>query len=183
MGKMRFAVLVVLISICLPVRGAGLETAPLGTLIEEAKVRDGKSYLISGELVGEPLKAYGGGWWLNIVEEGNPCAVFIPLPVSFPVRSLIGGNHRMTGHRLQVSGTLRRICPNHGGDLDFHADRLDILDIPRERIVLAFWWEKWFLLFVAVLSVRLWYHLPIMTPAELSAAESERASGWPGTRE
>ncbi len=168
MGKVKLLLLLSVFSgfvqSILAVENAGvpgsIEMIPIAQTIEEAKILDGKRFIIHGEFVGEPLRGHPDGWWLNLIEDGNPCAVFIASPTIFPIRSLMGGNHHRIGHLLKIRGTLRRVCPDHGGDLDFHADRVEIWGLPQPRILSSYWWEQWVLLFLAVLSVRLWYHLP-----------------------
>ncbi|MFZ2959923.1 MAG: hypothetical protein WA705_23840 [Candidatus Ozemobacteraceae bacterium] len=105
--------------------------ASLSVLVEESPERDGKSFTIQGELVGEPLLD-SGGVWLNILEDGNPMAVFCSAPLASMAVRLAGGNHGRIGNRIRVEGILRRICPDHGGDLDFHAISCEICGAPKE---------------------------------------------------
>lgn len=105
--------------------------ASLSVLVEESPERNGKPFVIQGELVGEPLLD-SGGVWLNILEEGNPMAVFCGDTLASMAATLAGGNHGRIGNRIRVEGILRRICPDHGGDLDFHAISCTIIGAPKE---------------------------------------------------
>lgn len=100
--------------------------ASLSVLVEEASSRDGKPFSIEGELIGEPLNEENG-IWLNLSEEGNFMAVFCPTPLASMASTLAGGNHQRLGCRIRTTGTLRRICPDHGGDLDFHASAWEVM--------------------------------------------------------
>ncbi|HOY66592.1 MAG TPA: TrkH family potassium uptake protein [Candidatus Ozemobacteraceae bacterium] len=104
-------------------------TASAALLTEESKVLDGGLFAVSGEVIGEPLRA-SGGIWLNILDEGNPISVFCPKPLAASAAVLVGGNRQRRGHLVRVFGILHRICPDHGGDLDLHAVRMELLGPP-----------------------------------------------------
>lgn len=131
---MKYFTFVLLLISCwiVPVEAEeGVPCASLSALVEEAVERDGKTFVIRGELIGEPLTA-DHGVWLNILEEGNPLAVFCPEPQAGPCLSLIGGSHARRGHRLQLTGVLHRVCLEHGADHDFHATSVRVESEPQE---------------------------------------------------
>jgi len=135
--------------------------ASLSVLVEESPERDGKTFIIQGEVVGEPL-IENNGVWLNILEEGNPMAVFCPADLAGTARQLTGGNHERIGTRIQVKGILRRICMEHGGDLDFHAAKCEIIaasketsDVPKREdsiLIISIIWM------ILVLKIRDYYN-------------------------
>lgn len=114
------------IAIVQVVYGYDIECASLSVLVEEARVRDRMLWRVSGEVVGEPLHA-GGGVWLNLLEAGNALAVFCPESMAASCAALIGGTHARRGHLIRVTGELRRLCEEHGGDHDFHAHEIVVV--------------------------------------------------------
>lgn len=115
-----------------PVTGQEIHLpASLSALIEESVSRDRKPFSIAGEVIGEPLLEKNG-LWLNISEEGNFMAVFCPENVASMAIHFPGGNHGRIGCRIRAIGILRRVCPDHGGDLDFHATTCEVTEPEKE---------------------------------------------------
>lgn len=90
-------------------------------LINNAKLYDGKEVKYSGEAIGDVM-ARGAFAWANINDGANAVGIWVS-------RSLAGnigytGSYKSIGDAVEVVGTFHRACPEHGGDLDIHAQAL-----------------------------------------------------------
>lgn len=90
-------------------------------LISNAKQYDGKEVLYSGEVIGEVM-ARGDYAWVNINDGENALGVWIDKKLISDIAYT--GSYKNQGGRVQVSGIFHRACPEHGGDLDIHAEAL-----------------------------------------------------------
>jgi len=139
--------------------GPSSQPASLSETIENAVILNGKSLLVEGELIGEPLAATDG-YWLNILENGCPLAVFVPTPATdtgvFEPCRLLGGNHLRTGHFIRVTGKFNRVCVQHGGDLDLHADGVEMTALPSPRTISVTRRQLCFLALQAVMALVLY---------------------------
>ena len=92
-------------------------------LIEEARALDGQTVEYSGELIGEPLPR-GDHVWINVHDGSNALGVWAGREALPAVRYY--GSYRASGDWVRVRGVFHRSCPEHGGDMDIHADSLDV---------------------------------------------------------
>lgn len=115
-----------------PAKSPAFCVASAAVLVEEARERDGGSFSVTGEVIGEPLIA-SGGVWLNLLDDGNPISVFCSDPAFASAPALLGGHRQRRGHIVRMYGTLHRICTEHGGDLDLHAVSGEILEEASDR--------------------------------------------------
>ncbi len=115
-----------------------------GELVENAKIWDGRPIRFKGEAIGERMTRGAMAWihlnddpymWKNI-EEGAKLggynsghAVWIPAALASMIRFF--GNFRNSGDVVQITGTFHAVCREHGGDMDIHADTLEILQVGR----------------------------------------------------
>ncbi|HQP91252.1 MAG TPA: DNA-binding protein [Candidatus Omnitrophota bacterium] len=103
-------------------------------LILDAKDLDGKIIRYQGELIGSILKR-GENVWLNLYDGSNAIGVFTSIELAREVK--LAGSDKMRGDVVEVEGTFQRSCLEHGGVLDIHAQKLNIIKkgfVLKERI-------------------------------------------------
>lgn len=116
-------------------------------MVEKAKELDGKTLDIEGEAIGEPLKR-GDYTWVNICD-GNGTSIGIYMKTEDASSIKYYGSSKVKGDTIIVSGEFRRACKEHGGDLDVHADKVNI-EKPGHKIIEEVKMDK--LIFSAVLT-------------------------------
>lgn len=120
------------------------------TLIEEAKKWNGRQVIFTGEAVGEGMVRGQKCWihlnddaymWKNI-EEGAKLGGYntghaIWVDARLAKKITFYGNYLYEGDIVKVTGTFNSVCRDHGGDMDIHADTLEIVRIghPVKHIV------------------------------------------------
>lgn len=120
------------------------------TLVEEAKNWNGRKVIFTGEAVGEGMVRGQKCWihlnddaymWKNI-EEGAKLGGYNSGQAIWVDAGLAGkityyGNYLYEGDIVKVTGTFHSVCRDHGGDMDIHADTLEIVRIghPVKHIV------------------------------------------------
>ena len=90
-------------------------------LIEHAKDYDGKTVIYEGEVIGD-IMVRRGFVWMNVSDGANAIGIWSPADLSAGIT--YAGNYKHTGDRIKVSGVFHRACPEHGGDLDIHAESI-----------------------------------------------------------
>jgi len=90
-------------------------------LINNAKQRDGKAVVYVGEVIGD-IMVRGEYAWLNVHDGNNAIGIWIGKDLTKDI--LYTGSYKSRGDWLEISGTFQRICPQHGGDLDIHAQSI-----------------------------------------------------------
>jgi hypothetical protein len=98
---------------------------PSSDLVEKAKALDGTMVVFEGEAIGEPMRR-GDHAWIN-ASDGN-YGIGIWLPASEIAKVGRFGSYAGKGDRIRVEGVFHRACPEHGGDLDIHADSLEVVE-------------------------------------------------------
>jgi len=90
-------------------------------LINNAKSYDGKMVVYKGEVIGDVMPR-GKHAWVNINDGNNAIGVWVSRAVAKSI--FYTGSYRAKGDVVEVSGIFHRSCPEHGGDLDIHAQVL-----------------------------------------------------------
>lgn len=90
-------------------------------LINNAKQYDAKTVTYEGEVIGDVMKR-GDFAWINVHDGEN--AVGIWLDAALTKEIIYTGSYRAIGDSVEVGGIFYRACPEHGGDLDIHAQSL-----------------------------------------------------------
>lgn len=117
------------------------DTIDSSTLIEEAKNYDNSQVLYEGEVIGD-IMARGAYTWINVNDGANAIGVW--LPTSEAMKITYAGSYKYQGDTVRITGEFHRACTQHGGDLDIHASKLEIIgsgvkqDIPLD-ISKAIW--------------------------------------------
>jgi len=99
-------------------------------LINNAKLYDGKLVSYEGEIIGDVMKR-GANAWININDAENAIGVWVS---AFLLKGIIyTGSYKSFGDKVEVTGVFNRACPEHGGDLDIHAQLLRKVNPGRMR--------------------------------------------------
>jgi len=93
-------------------------------LIEETKKYDNSQVLYEGEVIGD-IMTRGTYTWINVNDGAN--AIGIWLPASEAAKITYAGSYKYQGDIVRITGEFHRACALHGGDLDIHADKLEII--------------------------------------------------------
>ncbi len=93
-------------------------------LIDHADRYDGTTLSYTGEIVGDIMKR-GEFAWINVSDGKNSIGVWLHQDLLKGV--VYTGSYKVQGAVVEVSGVFHRACPEHGGDLDLHAQDLRIL--------------------------------------------------------
>ncbi|MDZ4169272.1 MAG: hypothetical protein U1E26_06415 [Coriobacteriia bacterium] len=94
--------------------------------VELGLAQDGVRVVVQGEAIGEALSAPRGKRWLNLLGGGVAIGVVVEAEDAAAIERF--GEYRQRGATVLVGGTLNSACDEHGGDLDIHASKIEILD-------------------------------------------------------
>ncbi len=97
------------------------ETVSSQVLINNAKQYDGKIVTYQGEAVGD-IMARGDHAWINLNDGYIAVGVWVKKAELKDIVYL--GSYREKGDIVEVTGVFHRACPEHGGDLDIHAQEV-----------------------------------------------------------
>jgi len=111
----------------------GPEIASSGSGLDGAIVR------FEGEVVSEPLFGGQGHVWVNVLSEGTAIGVWMPDEMTAEIE--VFGRYSHTGDIVRVTGRLSEACDEHGGDLDVHAESLELIERGERREHAVEWWK------------------------------------------
>jgi len=100
------------------------QTIPSSELIKDAKQYDGKNMTYQGEVVGD-IMIRGLYAWLNVNDGSNAIGIWIRKDFIKGIQYI--GSYQAKGDIVEVSGIFNHACPEHGGDLDIHAESVRTL--------------------------------------------------------
>jgi hypothetical protein len=100
------------------------ETLASKELINNAKAYDGKVVAYRGEAVGATM-VRGDHAWINLNDGVNALGIWVTKEIAAGVTA---GTYRARGDALEITGIFHRACPEHGGDLDIHAESATIVE-------------------------------------------------------
>lgn len=83
-----------------------------------------KTIEYEGEIIGDIMKR-GSYTWINVHDDANAVGVWVPAMEMGNVK--YSGQYKYTGDIIRVTGTFHRACIEHGGDMDIHAEKLEIV--------------------------------------------------------
>ena len=101
------------------------ETLTLTSLVENARIYDGKTIEIQGEALGEIMER-GQNAWVNISDQTSAAGIWLPLVQARKITSF--GDYKHKGDTILLTGTFHNACAQHDGELDIHAASLEILE-------------------------------------------------------
>lgn len=118
------------------------QTISSSTLVEKANSWDGRTVSFMGEAIGEAMRRGAMCWvhlnddaymWKNI-EEGTKLggynsgqAIWVPADLASKISFF--GDYLYDGDVVKVSGVFHAACREHGGDMDIHAEVLEIVRV------------------------------------------------------
>ena len=119
MKKLSLFILFLVISI--PAFDCYAQPISSAELINNAKLYDGKVVNYEGEVIGDIMKR-GDYAWINVNDGKNAIGIWIN---SGLVKDIgYTGSYKSVGDGVEITGVFRRVCPEHGGDLDIHAQSM-----------------------------------------------------------
>ena len=92
-------------------------------LIDNAIDYDKKEIVYSGEVIGDVMKR-GKNCWINISDGDNAIGIWADGSLAKNIEYV--GSYKYTGDEVKVTGIFNKACPEHGGDLDIHAQKIEI---------------------------------------------------------
>ncbi len=95
------------------------------------EVADGTRVTFTGEVVSEALRDGEDRVWLNVLDGG--VAIGVNMPAEMAEKVSVFGDHRNDGDVVRVTGVYNEACRTHGGDMDVHAETVDVLEQGGER--------------------------------------------------
>ncbi len=122
----KAAPLLIVLFLILPISANAENQSVSSTeLIENASELNGNTVYYSGEVVGDIL--YRGDYaWINISDGANAIGIYIPTAEAEKIEYV--GRYRVVGDTVSLTGTFHRACAEHGGDMDIHADTINITE-------------------------------------------------------
>jgi hypothetical protein len=104
---------------------SAVERSTLNDLVENGKVMDGKTVKVRGEAIGEPMKR-GEFTWINISDGTLPIGIWMKNEDAEKVK--VFGDYSHKGDIIEVVGKFNRACREHGGDMDIHAEIVNVVE-------------------------------------------------------
>ncbi|RKY31038.1 MAG: DNA-binding protein [Candidatus Omnitrophota bacterium] len=98
-------------------------------LIKNADKYNGQGVVYEGEVVGD-IMLRGDHAWLNVDDGKKAIGVWAHRELTNNISYT--GSYYTRGDIIRVSGIFQRACPEHGGDLDIHAQGLEIIKPGRQ---------------------------------------------------
>jgi len=90
-------------------------------LINNAKFYDAKTVVYAGEVIGDVMLRQDYAW-VNINDGKNALGVWMESSLAGQISYT--GSYKARGDVVEITGVFHRACPQHGGDLDIHAQAL-----------------------------------------------------------
>ena len=109
-------------------------------LIDHAKDYDNQTVVYEGEVLGDILYR-GDHAWLAVFDGSNTIGVFVTAEQAKQI-TVVGG-YGKHGDTIRIEGVFHRACAEHGGDLDIHAETVNVLSVgatvqmPVSRLILT----------------------------------------------
>ena len=93
-------------------------------LIENAIKYDKQIVVYSGEVIGDIMKR-GDNAWINVSDGNNAIGVWLPYSETKIIK--YAGRYDYKGDTVKIEGIFNKACPEHGGDLDIHSKKIEVL--------------------------------------------------------
>jgi len=99
-------------------------------LINNAKALDGQTVVYKGEVIGDVMRR-GDFAWINVNDGQNAIGIWISTALTKQIT--FAGSYKSKGDIVEVTGIFHRACPEHGGDLDIHAQQMRLIEVGSPR--------------------------------------------------
>lgn len=93
-------------------------------LIENSKKIDSSNITLKGEAIGEGMNR-GKYSWVNISDGSTAMGIWIESTLANNIKNY--GKYGYKGDLVKINGTFNRACSEHGGDMDIHANSVEII--------------------------------------------------------
>jgi hypothetical protein len=90
-------------------------------IISQAARYDNATVTYTGEVIGEIMRR-GAYCWMNTSDGKNALGIWVPVDMAKDITYT--GSFKSMGDMIEVTGVVHRSCPQHGGDLDIHAEKI-----------------------------------------------------------
>ncbi len=102
-----------------------------GDLIRNSENYDGKVVTYEGEVIGDVM-CRGEYGWINVSDGENALGIWCKREDLEKIK--FAGSYETKGDEVRVSGIFNRSCTQHQGELDLHAQKLEVVESGREII-------------------------------------------------
>lgn len=99
-----------------------------GKLIEKATLIDGSVIKVRGEIIGDIMRRPEGAW-INVHDGTAALGIWLTPEQGKLVKR--GGDYNWRGEKVAVIGTFNKSCAQHGGDMDIHAQHIEVTEEAR----------------------------------------------------
>jgi hypothetical protein len=124
MRKMISIILVIVICVCPGLALADGVDVSSNDLINNAGEYNGKEIVYTGEMIGDILSR-GEYSWINVSDGSNAIGIWVKSDDIKDIDEL--GEYTAHGDTVKIKGIFYRACPAHGGDMDIHAQSIEII--------------------------------------------------------
>ncbi|PKQ30054.1 MAG: hypothetical protein CVT60_02220 [Actinobacteria bacterium HGW-Actinobacteria-10] len=108
-------------------------------IVDDGIALDGTSVTLTGEAIGEDLRADADHRWINLRSDGTGVGVYITNDDANVIETF--GSSKSTGDIITVIGKLNVACDTHAGEFDIHADRIELTQPGQAIDNKPEWWK------------------------------------------
>jgi hypothetical protein len=94
------------------------------SLIEQAKSLNGQEIVFQGEVIGDIMHRQDH-YWINVLSSGTAIGIWITDEQRAAI--VLSGQYGIKGDEVRIAGQFHQACFEHGGDLDVHANSLEVI--------------------------------------------------------
>jgi aspartyl/asparaginyl-tRNA synthetase len=110
---------------------SGAEAVTIRELIEKPQEYDGETVTVQGEAIGDVMLR-GKFAWVNLRDETQGIGIFCPRQEAEEIKHT--GGYKFRGDIISVTGRFSRSCPEHGGDIDIHTEKIRVVEQGTETL-------------------------------------------------
>lgn len=94
-------------------------------LVEQAKAFNGQEIMYQGEVIGDIMPRQDH-YWINVLgKDGTAIGIWITAEQRDTIN--MAGQYGIQGDSVKIIGQFSQACSEHGGDLDIHANSVEII--------------------------------------------------------
>jgi len=145
-----FVILILTLSI--DTRAYTADSVSVSYLLKNVHAMNGKEIYLRGEAIGQII-GKGEYKWVNVLDvEGNAIGIWSSENEIRKIKYL--GKHSIKGDTVLIRGTFNKSCIQHDGEVDIHADKIEIEKlgfIEKERTIPLY--KIFILLILLIISI------------------------------
>lgn len=115
---------VVLLGFALPSCAETIQTTTVASLVEKATQVDGQAVELTLEAIGDRMRR-GDHFWVNGLDSSGAIGLWVSAADGNKVT--LFGDSKHIGDIIRITGVFHRACVEHGGDLDIHVNKLEVI--------------------------------------------------------